>query len=315
MKEIFQKIWELALPYQDKRDDPGHAEVALRYATKLVAREKGNEDVIIPAIILHDIGYSQLPKERRMMVFSPGVRDEDRRAVVFEHQIEGIKLAAKILRKVNYPDDLTDEILEIISQHDTRKGFISKNEGLVRDADKLWRTSRKCFLAAEARAKAEEAKRFEHMEEGIKRPKYFYSETAKQMALEDLKARMQEGDITGSAFGKKVPVTDEITQRAISRSKEYSVVILRRAPKWDEPGADKMIWEHSRRNFTLRANSLLPVFCSAIDDSEFSGVAIFNASVKETKKLMDEDPGVKAGAFVYEIHTCRSLPGSCLPSN
>ena len=25
MKEIFEKIWELALPYQDKRDDAGHA--------------------------------------------------------------------------------------------------------------------------------------------------------------------------------------------------------------------------------------------------------------------------------------------------
>jgi HD superfamily phosphodiesterase len=206
MKEIFNKIWELALPYQDKRDDTGHAEVALRYATELVTVEKGNEDVVIPAIILHDVGYSQLTKERRLTVFNMGARDEDRRAAVFEHQIESIKLAAKILRQVNYPADLTDEILEIISQHDTRDGFISKNEGLVRDADKLWRTSKEGLSVAEARAKAREAERFKMMEEGVKRPKYFYSETAKQMALADVKLRTQEAGKTPPEIDNTTPV-------------------------------------------------------------------------------------------------------------
>ena len=315
MKEVFNIIWELALPYQDKRDDPGHAEVALRYATELVTLEKGNEDVVIPAIILHDVGYSQLPKERRLTVFNMGARDEDRRSVVFEHQIESIKLAAKILRNVNYPDDLTDEILEIISQHDTRDGFISKNEGLVRDADKLWRTSREGFSVAEARAKAREADRFKEMEKGIERPKYFYSETAKQMALADVKLRMQEGDKTKSETDASRPISDELMQKMISQSKEYSLVLLEHTPKRDEPGADKIIWEHGRRNFTLRADGLLPIICRVTDGSELSGVGIFNASVEETKKIMDEDPGVKAGVFVYKVHICRSFPGSCLQDN
>ena len=211
MKEIFNKIWELALPYQDKRDDAGHAEVSLRYAVELVARENGNEDVVIPAIILHDIGYSQLPKERRLAVFNMGARDEDRRAAVFEHQVESVKLAVKILRKVDYPADLTDEILDIISQHDTRDGFISKNEGLVRDADKLWRTSKEGFLAAETRAKARDAERFKNIEEGINRPKYLYSETAKQMALADVKSLMQENDKTAP---EKWPKIKEIIGKA-----------------------------------------------------------------------------------------------------
>ena len=64
MKEIFEKIWELALPYQDKRDDSGHAATSLKYALQLVELENGDEDVIIPAIILHDVGWSQLVKER-----------------------------------------------------------------------------------------------------------------------------------------------------------------------------------------------------------------------------------------------------------
>ena len=186
MKDIFNKIWELAQPYQDRRDDAGHAETSLKYACKLVTLENGDEDVVIPAIILHDVGWSQLPEERRMMVFDPRTKEEDRRDVVYEHQIESIKLAIKILRKVNYPPELTDEILDIISQHDTRKGFISKNEGIVRDSDKLWRTSKEGFTVSEARAKKREAQRFKLLEEGLNKEHYFYSEKARQMALADL---------------------------------------------------------------------------------------------------------------------------------
>ena len=186
MKGIFKKIWELALPYQDKRDDVGHAETSLKYALKLVDLENGNEDVVIPAIILHDVGWSLLPEERRLTIFDPRAKEEDRREVQFEHQIESTKLAIKILRKVNYPPDLTDEILDIISQHDTRKGFISKNEGIVRDADKLWRTSKEGFTVSEARAKKREAQRFKLFKEGLNKEHYFHSETARQMALADL---------------------------------------------------------------------------------------------------------------------------------
>jgi HD superfamily phosphodiesterase len=187
MKEIFNKIWELALPYQDKRDDSGHAETSLKYAQKLVEKEKGDEDVVIPAIILHDVGWSQLPEKRRMKVFDPGAREEERREVVYEHEIEGIKLALKILREVNYPPELIDEILDIISQHDTRRGFISKNEGIVRDADKLWRTSKEGFTVGEERAKKREAERFKMMEKGLKKEDYLYTEAARQMALADVR--------------------------------------------------------------------------------------------------------------------------------
>ena len=57
MKHIFEKVWELALPYQDKRDDRGHAEVTFNYAKRLAKLEEGNKEIILPAIILHDIGW------------------------------------------------------------------------------------------------------------------------------------------------------------------------------------------------------------------------------------------------------------------
>jgi HD superfamily phosphodiesterase len=196
MKDIFIKIWELALPYQDKRDDPGHAEITTKYAGELIKLENGNEDVIIPAIMLHDIGYSQLTKERRLKVFDRDLSKEDRRIVQMEHEKESVKLARIILGKVNYPEDLVEEILEIISQHDTREGFISKNEGLVRDADKLWRTSKEGQAAAKARIKPGDKppddERWKKTEEEINKPGYIYSESARQIALAELELRKQE---------------------------------------------------------------------------------------------------------------------------
>jgi HD superfamily phosphodiesterase len=193
MKEIFERIWQLALPLQDQRDDRGHAEVTLQYATSLVASEAGDEDIVIPAMILHDIGYSQLSKERRLSVFDKTRTDEQRRAAQIEHQNAGVILAKGLLVRAEYPLALVPEILEIISQHDTRKGFISKNEGLVRDSDKLWRFSRRGFEAdAGLRTKGRLEERCKDLEANIDKADYFYSERAKQMAREELKARRNE---------------------------------------------------------------------------------------------------------------------------
>jgi hypothetical protein len=212
MKKIFNEIWELAKPYQDQRDDPGHAEVALSFADKLARYENGDRDIIIPAIILHDVGYSQIPKERRMKIFDRKAKKIERLAVQYEHQIESVLLARKILGQVGYPSEKVAEILAVISQHDTRKGFISKNEGLTRDADKLWRYSKKCIEGGEKRAKAAQQQkppanppeihkvdtkkkkpdRWRQMKKGILKPGYFYSERAKRIALRELNARKKE---------------------------------------------------------------------------------------------------------------------------
>ena len=78
-------------------------------------------------------------------------------------------------------------------------------------------------------------------------------------------------------------------------------------------GVEKIIWEHGRRNFELRANGVLSIVCPVSDGSDVSGIGIFNAPVEEVKKIMDVDPGVQAGVFVYEIHACRSFHGDSLP--
>lgn len=108
-------------------------------------------------------------------------------------------------------------------------------------------------------------------------------------------------------------ISDETMRQLLTTSKEYCVVILKAGPRRHEPGADKIVYEHGRRNFVLRADGQLAIVCRISDGSDMSGVGIFATSPEETKKIMDEDPGVKAGVFVYEIHQSRSFPGDYLP--
>ena len=108
-------------------------------------------------------------------------------------------------------------------------------------------------------------------------------------------------------------ITDEFMQQMLSTSKNYCIVILKAGPHKNDDGVEKIIWEHGRRNFALRADGVLSIVCPISDGSNVSGVSIFNAPVEEVKKIMDGDPAVQAEVLVYEIHPCRGFPGDSLP--
>ncbi len=108
-------------------------------------------------------------------------------------------------------------------------------------------------------------------------------------------------------------ITDDFMRQMISRTRNYCIVILKAGPNRNKAGVEKIIWGHGRRNFALRADGRLSIVCPVSDGSDVSGVGIFNASIEEVKRMMDEDPGVEEGVFIYEIHACRSFPGDCLP--
>lgn len=192
MKEVFESIWKLTLPYQDKRYDEGHAETVLLYAINLAKLEGADENIVIPAAILHDIGWSQIPKEESLKIFSDKISEEERIKIQRKHEEAGTKLAKQILEKVNYNTGAINEILEIISRHDTRKGFISKNEGIVRDADKLWRFSKKGFWADIKRRNNTPKEEYDKLKAKIDSQNFFYSDSAKKMAKEELEKRRSE---------------------------------------------------------------------------------------------------------------------------
>lgn len=109
-------------------------------------------------------------------------------------------------------------------------------------------------------------------------------------------------------------ISDEYMQEQLTKSREYSVMLLEATEKFGQEGTDAIVWEHGRRNFALRADGLLSIVCPVTDDTALAGVAIFNASVDDVRRLMEEDPGVKAGIFSFEVHPIRSFPGDSLPA-
>jgi hypothetical protein len=189
MKKIYRQLWETAFPYQDKRGDTGHAAITRQYAQKLVALEHGDEDIVIPAITLHDLGWSQVKPENWQPMFQGKIPREQAFAVISQHQNESVRLAAGILHRFVYPAEKTAKILEIILQHDTRMGFISKNEGLVRDADKLWRYSKIGFTADIARSGTPPSMECERLGHELNNPRFLFSTTARRLAAMELKKR------------------------------------------------------------------------------------------------------------------------------
>jgi hypothetical protein len=109
-------------------------------------------------------------------------------------------------------------------------------------------------------------------------------------------------------------ISDDEMRQMLTTTRPYTVVLLKATPKRHEPGADKIVWEHGRRNFSLRADGALAVVCPVLDDSGLAGVGIFTGDLDEVRRIMDGDPGVQAGIFTYELHPARSFPGDALPA-
>ncbi|MCU1584575.1 MAG: hypothetical protein JWM49_1131 [Microbacteriaceae bacterium] len=108
-------------------------------------------------------------------------------------------------------------------------------------------------------------------------------------------------------------ITDDYMREMLHKTKAYTVLILKKGANYGAEGADAIVWEHGRRNFSLRAAGRLAIVCPVTDDSDVTGIGIFDLTVEETRAVMEEDPGVKAGLFVYEVHASRGFPGSALP--
>lgn len=195
LEGVNKKIWELAFPYQDKRNDEGHAKHVVCFAQKLLLQEKADSDVVIPAAILHDVGWSQVSVEDRYLAYispQPEIRQK--------HQEEGAKLARKILERAGFSDKARAEhVLEIIFGHDTRVGSFSKEDALVRDADKLWRYSKIGFEANVRIKKITPREWYEKLEKYIgelgkyiEEEGFFFTETARAMAKKELADRKKE---------------------------------------------------------------------------------------------------------------------------
>ena len=71
----YQRIFELAVPFLNTRHNLLHTFIVYQYALLLLEKEPGSREVVIPACILHDIGWSSIPKDKQITAYGPNGTD------------------------------------------------------------------------------------------------------------------------------------------------------------------------------------------------------------------------------------------------
>ncbi|MBN1275237.1 HD domain-containing protein [Candidatus Woesearchaeota archaeon] len=141
MKEIYKKILEKALPLYEKgrEGDVEHIKWLAEVITKYVNEFEVDYDILIPVVLLHDVGYSKVPKGSNPF-------DLDIRKF---HSEEGAKISEEILEELNYPKDKINEIKRLILKHDNWAfGDDFADEPVLRifnNFDFMWMASEKGF--------------------------------------------------------------------------------------------------------------------------------------------------------------------------
>lgn len=101
-----------------------HAKKVLKYAIKLLKKERADPYIVIPAAILHDVGIKAAEEKYNSS------------AAKYQEQ-EGPRIAGQILVDVEYDDENIYEICAIIAHHHSPGKQESTNYKVLYDADWL----------------------------------------------------------------------------------------------------------------------------------------------------------------------------------
>ena len=137
LREEDRRIWARAVPFLDVRDNDSHTIYAYGLARALVdLHPDADPGIVLPAILLHDTGWSQVPPDDILEAIVPGGARPD---LVITHEKEGARIATDILTDLGFDQARIEAIVTIIDGHDSRLTALSLDDALVKDADKLWR--------------------------------------------------------------------------------------------------------------------------------------------------------------------------------
>ncbi|MBR9702248.1 HD domain-containing protein [Candidatus Pacearchaeota archaeon] len=185
MKEIHKDIWDLALPYLEKglrKDLVTHSKYVFKCMEILLKNEGGNKNILIPAAILHDVGWSKVPPEIQINWRN----SEDKIKGERLHLEYAQQIIREILGKTGYHEDETNRIIDIVVAHK----FQDPNEldkQLLIDADSVADAFKKQFYS--------DAKAYDSTPEELynfRKKNKFYTKTARRIFEKELEMRKKE---------------------------------------------------------------------------------------------------------------------------
>ncbi|MCP4051404.1 MAG: HD domain-containing protein [bacterium] len=139
---FFLRLMGLTRPFliSGRSFDLTHTEEALHELINFLKLKKNkelNHNILIPAMIFHDCGWSKVPKNILNLSYGDVKADNPGKII---HQKEGALIAKKILKEINYDSELVDEICYIVSVHDNPSKYKKNpNALIVAETDKLVR--------------------------------------------------------------------------------------------------------------------------------------------------------------------------------
>jgi hypothetical protein len=144
MGDAYEAIWAAVRPYMRARKNDVHIPLSFHYAERLLERHpEADRDVVLLATLLHDVGWGVLDEERIYAeAFARSGEEVDLTSEIrVAHEKEGARIATEVLTELGYDEALVAEVAAIVDGHDSRREPLSRNDELVKDADKLWRYS------------------------------------------------------------------------------------------------------------------------------------------------------------------------------
>ena len=184
IEPAFRDLFKSALPFLETRKNLIHTFIVYQYAIVLMKREPGAPEIIIPACILHDVGWSTIPESDQLKAFKPGKRNEDLRR---KHETEGAAIAIDMMMALGFPDALIQNVTSIIDGHDTTHGARSPEDAVVKDADKLWRYSKVGFRIDIERFEFPPKRHFDYLVDHI--DKWFLTRGGHAIAIHEIQKR------------------------------------------------------------------------------------------------------------------------------
>jgi len=188
--KFIRELFRLATPYLKQRGDLPHAQVSHRYALRLLEAEGGESSIVEPAVILHDVGWSQLTPLQIRIAFGVRAGGEEAERLNRIHEQEGAAIARQVLQSLNYNPQWIERISSLIERHDSGDQPDSLEEKLVKDADKLWRFSPFGFWNEIERQGLDRNELYRFLLARYRG--WFFTQTALKLAEEELTSRGQE---------------------------------------------------------------------------------------------------------------------------
>ena len=190
LDEEFEQQLKSTVEPMLKRGRGGDWEHTLRtivYARYLLEHEEGEEEIVIPTLYLHDIGWSKV--NFNDFLNAPHAQKNGTKSALL-HMKYGADLAKEILKKLGFGPELSRKIVSIIAIHDEpEKVFAMKDPSatLVVEADRLDRYGPESLLRfsdmfGSKYLKGEDRKEaIDYLRYGLKI--WFKTQTARALAL------------------------------------------------------------------------------------------------------------------------------------